>query len=195
MTQARRLAARDYKNPRGRSLTAGRWRDFGGGLTVGLVIGLGAALAVFVSDRRTLAETAGQARPAPQQAADAAADATAESEEPAAQYDFYEMLPKFEVVVPEKDREVRRDLPSVPVEAPGVYVLQAGSYRNLADADRVRVQLERQRIDARVERVAVDADVWHRVRIGPIRNLAEVNRVRDLLRKADINPLVIKVAD
>ncbi|MGK3871059.1 SPOR domain-containing protein, partial [Enterococcus faecium] len=71
-------------------------------------------------------------------------------------YDFYEMLPNFEVVVPEKDKEVKRDLPATAkVERPGVYVLQAGSYRNEADADRVRAQLAMQGIDAKVQRVAV----------------------------------------
>ncbi len=57
----------------------------------------------------------------------------------AEKYDFYEMLPNFEVVVPEKDKEVKRDLPAAAqIERPGVYVLQAGSYRNEADAERVR---------------------------------------------------------
>ena len=61
------------------------------------------------------------------------------SAQPAEKYDFYEMLPNFEVVVPEKDKEVKRDLPTrtAKIERPGVYVLQAGSYRNRADADRV----------------------------------------------------------
>ena len=60
-------------------------------------------------------------------------------------YDFYEMLPNFEVVVPEKDKDVKRDLPSTgKIERPGVYVLQAGSYRNEADAERVRAQLAMQ---------------------------------------------------
>ncbi len=44
-------------------------------------------------------------------------------------------------------------------------------------------------------RVAVDADVWHRVRIGPISDLAELNRIRDRLRSADIDALVIRVGD
>ena len=60
----------------------------------------------------------------------------------AEKYDFYEMLPNFEVVVPEKDKDVKRDLPAAAkIERPGVYVLQAGSYRNEADAERVRAQL------------------------------------------------------
>jgi cell division protein FtsN len=117
-------------------------------------------------------------------------------EAPAARkYDFYDMLQKFEVVVPEKDREVKRDLPSARIERPGVYVLQAGSYRDFADADRVRAQLARLGLDAKVQRVAVDAEVWHRVRIGPIADLEQLNRVRAQVRAVDVDALVIRVGD
>jgi cell division protein FtsN len=114
----------------------------------------------------------------------------------AEKYDFYQMLPNFEVVVPEKDKDVKRDLPAAAkIERPGVYVLQAGSYRNEADAERVRVQLALQGVNAKVQRVAVDADVWHRVRIGPISNLDELNKVRRQLRAAEVDALVIRVGD
>src|SRR2546430_9040427 len=42
-------------------------------------------------------------------AADPTAAGTGQAPE---KYDFYEMLPNFEVVVPEKDKEVKRDLPA-----------------------------------------------------------------------------------
>ncbi len=46
-----------------------------------------------------------------------------------------------------------------------------------------------------MQRVAVDADVWHRVRVGPISDLNQVNRLRESLRDADIDALVIRVGD
>jgi cell division protein FtsN len=99
-------------------------------------------------------------------------------------------------VVPEKDKEVKRDLSAAaPIERPGVYVLQAGSYRNEGDAERVRRQLALQGVAAKVQRVAVDADVWHRVRIGPITDLAELNKVRKQLQAAEVDALVIRVGD
>jgi cell division protein FtsN len=134
-------------------------------------------------------------RPDPHRAApaDPEAGTTAAS---AQKYDFYEMLPNFEVVVPEKDKEVKRDLPATArIERPGVYVLQAGSYRNEADADRVRAQLAKEGIDAKVQRVAVDTDVWHRVRIGPITRLEDLNKLRRQLQAADVDALVIRVGD
>jgi cell division protein FtsN len=188
---AQRLTTRDYKQPRrrGGALPGGRWRD----VAIGLAIGLAIALAVYVRDHRP-GQTPVEQRPQPHATAKAHGPA-AEPEDPAAQYDFYDMLPKFEVIVPEKERDVRRDLPSARVERPGVYVLQAGSWRNPADAERVRSQLGKIGITATVQRVAVDADVWHRVRIGPIRELDQVNRLRDALRAADIDALVIRVGD
>lgn len=172
----------------------GRYRQFGYGLASGLVV----ALLVFVVMNQRALQAASDAQaplPAPRVAAEPA-DAAPAADEPAGkQYDFYEMLPKFEVVVPEKDREVKRDVPASLVERPGVYVLQAGSYRSQPDAERVRSQLALQGIQAAVQRVAIDADVWHRVRIGPIADLKELNRVRDRLRAADIDALVIRVGD
>src|SRR3979409_2326128 len=67
-----------------------------------------------------------------------AESAEAGAEEPEKSYDFYDMLPKFEVVVPEKDKDVRPDIKSVPETRRGTYVLQAGSYKNFAEADRGR---------------------------------------------------------
>jgi cell division protein FtsN len=46
-----------------------------------------------------------------------------------------------------------------------------------------------------VQRVAVDADTWFRVRVGPINNLDELNKKRHLLQAADLDALVIRVGD
>jgi len=62
-----------------------------------------------------------------------------------------------------------------------------------ADAERIRAQLARQDIPANVQRVAVDADVWFRVRIGPIKDLGQLNALRHQLQAADIDSLVIRV--
>jgi cell division protein FtsN len=189
VTGGRKLTSRDYKHTRRRSLDLSRAREFAAGLGIGLAV----AVLAFLYGRSGPAASGGPSepqKPVPQKVA------PAEPEEPKArQYDFYEMLPKFEVVVPEKDRDVKRDLPAAKIERPGVYVLQAGSYRNFADADRIRAQLARQGIDANVQRVAVDTDVWHRVRIGPIADLAALNRMREQLRAADLDALVIRVGD
>jgi cell division protein FtsN len=186
-----RLSARDYKKPQRHSLDATRWRDFGAGLLVGAVC----MAALFAATHRPPRVSADTPRPESHRpvASDAAADDPAGQS--AEHYDFYQMLPHFEVVVPEKERDVKRDVPTATIERPGVYVLQAGSYRDEMEADRIAKQLSLQGIDAKVQRVAVDSDVWYRVRIGPINQLTDLNRVRKKLYDADIDAIVIRVGD
>jgi cell division protein FtsN len=185
--------ARDYKIRRGGP------PGFSGpaGLIIGLALGLGVAAVVYLKDHRLDAPVANPGKPLKKKSrANEAADAAdAVGDEPAKSYDFYDQLPKFEVVVPEKDKEVRPDIKSVPETRRGTYVLQAGSYKNFADADRVRAKLALQGVESNVQKVSVDNDTWHRIRIGPISKLDELNRLRQILRKADVDVLVIRVGD
>jgi hypothetical protein len=190
--RATRLTARDYKSSQHRPFELRRWREFGYGALAGAL--LTAMAFTWLGNRHKAADAPDAPRPDPHRVA--RADAESASAMSSEKYDFYQMLPNFEVVVPEKDKDVKRDLPAAArIERPGVYVLQAGSYRNESDADRVRAQLALQGIDAKVQRVAVDTDVWHRVRIGPVNNLDELNKLRRQLQAADVDALVIRVGD
>jgi cell division protein FtsN len=185
-----RLTARDYKSSQPRALNLRRLRDFAWGAAAG--VAAASVLWVYGGARLRHVEEPVAPRPDPHRATHPEGEAAAATEH----YDFYKMLPNFEVVVPEKDKDVKRDLtPAAKIERPGVYVLQAGSYRNEADANRVRAQLALQGVEAKVQRVAVDADVWHRVRVGPISSLDELNRLRRQLQAADVEALVIRVGD
>src|SRR6195256_4439825 len=191
-----KLTTRDYKSTQRRSPDFRRLREFGYGMLAGMVVASMAFVYLGGPPRRPK-DSADAPRPDPYRAAPADAESGGVGPgRTAEKYDFYQMLPNFEVVVPEKDKDVKRDLPAAAkIERPGVYVLQAGSYRNQTDADRVRAQLALQGVDARVQRVAVDTDVWHRVRIGPITNLDELNKVRRQLRAAEVDGLGIRVGD
>jgi cell division protein FtsN len=191
-----KLSARDYKSAQRRPLRLRRWREFGYGVVAGAVLA-SMAFVYLGGKAHRVAERIDAPRPDPHHSAradlDAAAGGAGKTSE---KYDFYQMLPNFEVVVPEKDKDVKRDLAAAPkIERPGMYVLQAGSYRNKSDAERVRAQLALQGVDAQLQRVAVDADVWHRVRIGPISNLDELNKVRRQLQAAEVDALLIRVGD
>jgi cell division protein FtsN len=191
----RKPAARDYKTKRRKNSGFSGWT----GVLCGLAVGLGVAAVVYIKDHRPDAQTARstKAEKKKSRANEMPEAETADSgaEEPAKSYDFYDMLPKFEVVVPEKEKDVRPDIKSVPETRRGTYVLQAGSYKNFADADRVRAKLALQGVESKVQKVSVDNDTWHRIRIGPISKLDELNRLRQILRKADVDVLVIRVGD
>jgi cell division protein FtsN len=116
------------------------------------------------------------------------------SSSPDKRFDFYEILPQYEVVVPEVETPANtgRASRSSPVEEPGSYVLQVGSFSGFADADRLQAKLALLGIESRVQRVTIDDDVFHRVRIGPITDLAELNRIRRQLREAGIESMLLK---
>ncbi len=185
------MATRDFKRSRG-----GRSGGFSGwtGLLVGLAAGVAVGLALHFLDLRSGRgePEVDAAVPAPEEPASSRESAEAE---PPERYDFYEALPNFEVVVPEKETVVTRGGAPATAEKKGAYVLQAGSYKRFEDADRVRAQLALQGIASNVQRVAIDNDTWHRVRIGPISDPTELNRVRQRLKEAEVDFLVVRVGD
>jgi cell division protein FtsN len=194
---AKRPQRNDYKTKRKQPA------QFSGllGAAVGLAIGLAIAGFVYFKDHRAdtptvaAAKAVGKRKLRNTESPDNDARESGAPEEPAKTYDFYDQLPKFEVVVPEKEKDVKRDIRDVPETRRGTYVLQAGSYKNFADADRIRAQLALQGVESKVQKVSVDNDTWHRIRIGPISKLDELNKLRAILRKADVDVLVIRVGD
>jgi cell division protein FtsN len=184
--------ARDYKPKRHKPSSFSGWL----GLALGLGLGFAVAAVIYLKDHRLdLPETHSgkviKKRPHGNEAPEAGEPAADDSKT----YAFYEMLPKFEVVVPEKDKDVRPDIKSVPETRSGTYVLQVGSYKNFPDADRVRAKLALLGIESNVQKVSVESDTWYRIRIGPISKLDELNRKRQTLHKADVDALVIRVGD
>lgn len=110
-------------------------------------------------------------------------------------FEFYDLLPDYEVVVP---REALRETPkpaSKPGEKPvGRYLIQVGSFRDRAKAEEMRAQLNLLDIQSRVEKVSVDSgEVSYRVRIGPETDQKKVDTVMARLEENDIKALVMMV--
>lgn len=165
----------------------------------GLAIGLSVAFAIYMKDRQTsMPVPVATQQPASlsnalddnEEARDVAPEAPQER-----RFDFYDMLPNFEVIIPEQEADVKRDQEIEAVVKPGVYVLQAGSFKEYADADRRRAQLALQGIESRIQRVTIDDKTYHRVRIGPLDDLDELNLLRARLRQASIDALRIRLGD
>ena len=187
------MTARDYRKGAARRPRGGAGFSGWTGLAIGLGAGLVIAAGVWQYKSRPATEPATARQKKPMSARDEAADKEAAGS--GTEFTFYDKLKNFEVVIPERDKDVHRDLKPAPETRPGTYVLQAGSYHNLADAERVRAQLALQGVESKVQKVTVDTDTWHRVRIGPITKLDELNRIRVRLRQADVEALVIRVGD
>jgi cell division protein FtsN len=185
--------ARDYKNSKRR--TGGSSLSGTAGFIVGLAFGLCVALGVYLFDRRPAARMAQQSAPMTRDEAQTTPKPAPASQNEETQFDFYEMLPKFEVVIPEQDGRVPAESAAGPVQKPGAYILQAGSFRNHADADRVRALIAMQGVESKIQKVTIDKDTWHRVRVGPITNLQKLEDTRSKLRQAQIDALVIRVGE
>ena len=170
----------------------------------GLAIGLSVAFAIYVNDRTPamvedpvpVAKDPASMREPVASSLDNNDEKTAEPEEEP-RFAFYEMLPSFEVVIPEQEADVTPETKAAPaaVVEPGLYVLQAGSFSDAADADRRRAELALQGIESRVQVVKIDDKTYHRVRIGPTSDLDELNVLRSRLRQAKIDALRIRLGD
>lgn len=189
--------ARDYKHSK---RGAGGTSSLSGvaGFVVGLALGLAVAVGVYLFDRRPAARVAQESPPMTRDETPAttkAAKPAPASQDAETQFEFYEMLPKFEVVIPEQDGSAPTTPGAGPVQKPGAYILQAGSFRNHADADRVRALIAMQGVESKIQKVTIDRDTWHRVRVGPITNLKHLEDTRSKLRNARIDALVIRVGE
>jgi cell division septation protein DedD len=195
-TGRQRISARDYKNARRSQpiFDFAKFRQFGAGLAVGLVL----ALFVWIHDRSAIQPAADDLTVAPgpdEVAGDPVAVSDADSGDAPADYAFYEMLPNFEVEVPDRSHAARRDQAIAAVVTPGAYVLQAGAYRETSGAEVQRDKLAKLDIEATILHVSDDRSELHVVRIGPLRDLNRVNAIQKTLHAADIDFYLQRVGD
>jgi len=187
--------AKDYKNspkpkdkPKKKSGSFPGWGWFVLGILATVVaIKLGPVLwqAEMHAGKKGMTGTAPVSGAATRNPAPAASTAT--------HYDFYKMLPSFQVVIPGQDKEVKSGNATTPVDQPGSYILQVGSFPSYADADKMKATLALQGIESSIQSVQVNnGSTWNRVRIGPIKDLKELNSIREKLATDHIEPLVIK---
>ena len=165
----------------------------------GLGLGLSVAFAIYVKDREPT-RVAEQRRPEPA-SMQSVIDDNGEKEqagttEPAKKrFDFYNMLPAFEIDVDDVGEVTNDSTEPTAIEEPGVYILQAGSFSTHKDADRRRAELAIHGIESYVQRARVNNRNYHRVYIGPIENLEELNVTRSRLRAANIDVMRIRIGE
>ena len=74
------------------------------------------------------------------------------------------------------------------------YVLQAGSFKKISDADSLKAQLALLGIISNTQTVTIDdKDTWHRVQIGPITGREKVDILKKKLKQNNVDPLLILV--
>jgi cell division protein FtsN len=192
------MARRNHNSRRNDAAPGWVWMLFG--LALGLVVAIGVYLRAPAGARApgpraaaaTDEATAPRAAPASaRQAGEASPRRRAEDDN---RFEFYEILPQFEVVVPEDDAPAATAAARPrPPAAPGSFLLQAGSFSAAADADRLKANLALLGFESHVQRVTLDGGVFNRVRIGPIGDVDAALRAQRRLRDAGIDTLLMKV--
>ena len=110
------------------------------GLAIGLGIGLVVATGVWQYKSRPPADqTVAKQKKPPASQVDEPVERP--SHDPGIEIDFAKVLPKTEVIIPEKEKDAHHDVHAPAVTRPGTSYLQAGSFRSEAEADRVRDEL------------------------------------------------------
>jgi len=112
---------------------------------------------------------------------------------PKPKLDFYTILPEFETVLPEPKggkKTARAESPEAGVN----YILQAGSFGNHEDADRLKAKLALSGLEAKIEKVVIDGKgAYYRVRLGPYASVEALDSASARLTQLGINALRLKV--
>jgi cell division protein FtsN len=175
-------------------------------LLTGVLIGLGMAWYLFAKGYipQPEAESAAGNVVAEGEPEDDEELAPAAEGEKRSRYDFFTVLPEMEVVVPEEELNAQtRAQPAAQPPAAGQsaepatagadqYLLQVGSFRTSADAEKMKAGLALLGIGARIQTVTVNDATWHRVRVGPVNGAREAEAMRARLAGAGIDSLVMK---
>jgi cell division protein FtsN len=135
-------------------------------------------------------------------------------------FDFHQILPEMEVVVPDEELSAAAPPPPKPTPKPlppktqhkpeqsevqqvhkpdksatdrTSYLVQIGSFRKASDAERLKAKLALLGIQARIQQVTVNGKAYHRVRAGPYKGKQEVNKTRTRLSSNGLESIAIKL--
>lgn len=120
---------------------------------------------------------------------------------PKARFEFYDLLPKMEVVIQEDDPPASiKQVPTTPSPvtpasyAPAeTYYLQAGSFRGKERADILRTKLSGLGFECEIQESSIHkSDVYHRVLVGPFTDLKVLDKSRQELDEFGIETRKIK---
>lgn len=156
-------------------------------LTLGILIGLGIAMFTrfngrYVDEIKIKSEKQQQ-------------EIRAKSEKTKRKFDFYTLLPELEIVIPEEEtRPLQKNTTSAEAVAThkGGYLLQAGSFQKLNEADSLKARLALLGVEAHIQSVDVNNTKWHRVRVGPSNDRQALEQLRKRLRDNHIDTILMQ---
>ena len=160
------------------------------GIVIGVLLGLAIAGGVAWYLQKTPGEFLNPEKPLTEKASPAIvtpAPATAGTDKP--RFEFYKVLTdKQDATPPTKTTGDKSESGSKQTDAQAaakeIYYLQAGSFPNADDADKLKAKLAMLGMEANVQTATIpDKGVWHRVRLGPYKGLDNMNVARSMLKQ------------
>jgi len=73
------------------------------------------------------------------------------------------------------------------------YLLQAGSFKNQQDAERLKASLALLGVMSSIQSVSLNQDNWHRVRIGPFNNPTQLRETLSTLKQNNIHAMTMEL--
>ncbi len=205
--------SRDYKQASDRPTNNKKGSPFLTGLLIGILLGVGASLAVVMylkgDDSPFAIKTSKEAS---KSLADKIANDAKTQNNPVevvtppvpldtnnppaetdnkddTRFDYYDILPNTGNSA--NDVNIKPD--DVPV-AIKTYYLQIGSFQTEEDADNLKAKLALQGFEAAIQTATIpDKGTWHRVRVGPFNNLDSISKTKEDLINNGFSADLIKV--
>lgn len=171
-------------------------------LLAGLAIGLFVALLVYLDKQPDVASNFGAAvqkelEKIKQKTTDSSSkDSTASEkastkEEP--RFNFYTILPELEVLIPDSETQPPESSNKDSITSGKKYVLQAGSFKNKNDAEKLKANLTLLGFEPHIQNVTVNGNAWHRVRIGPYNQSSDLHDKIEQLQQNDISAVLMQL--
>lgn len=131
-------------------------------------------------------------------------DNTTEKAEPSKpRFEFYTILSELEVFVPEPEIESKqtqqatasndKKIKTDNISETKKYILQAGSFKSLADAERHKATLALLGVQSTIQSVAINNEHWHRVRIGPFSRADQLYDTLSTLKQNNIQAMTMEL--
>jgi len=198
-------------------------------LGIGVLLGLMLSALVLIKDWAPMLRKKNLPQPnpeasAPKEPEQAVADEAGKKPAPPKKtFDFYQILPEMEVVIPDAElsakaraEQQRQQLAvaqaqpgntgnaatapanssaaAAPAEVGARYVLLAGSYAEPKAADEAKAKLALLGIVAKVQSITINGKTWNRVMVGPYSNASETETAKKTLADSGVKAIPMKQA-
>ena len=204
--------SRDYKQASDRANKNKKGSPFLTGLLIGIIVGVGASLAVVMylngdnspfklqsskEVNKNLADKIAndaKQQPAPVEVVTPPATNnppvdSAENKEDS-RFDYYDILPNTDKAA----NDAIKIKPEEKSTANKTYYLQVGSFQTEEEADNLKAKLALQGFEATVQTAEIpNKGIWHRVRVGPFNDLDQISKTKEDLIGSGFTADLIKV--